>query len=164
MPDAPSLPVWLRAQIQTDRELALAAQGVGDGQWTATRSHDGYFHKDGPRIETGGGEHWSRAVNLGVWLCDDPGDDCEALRGEWMREGKHAARWDPVAVLADLDAKLAIVDAHSRRAGDDHLCPSEIVGYSVQAWHDDTDPCSTLRLLAVPYAGRDGYREKWRPE
>lgn len=24
-------------------------------------------------------------------------------------------------------------------------------------------PCSTLRLLALPYSDRPGYREEWRP-
>ncbi|WP_373305012.1 DUF6221 family protein [Streptomyces bluensis] len=24
-------------------------------------------------------------------------------------------------------------------------------------------PCPTLRLLALPYADRDGYQESWRP-
>ncbi|MGW4223008.1 DUF6221 family protein [Streptomyces bauhiniae] len=54
-------------------------------------------------------------------------------------------------VLADLDAKLAIVD----------LC--------VDFLHDDeggTDACaeSTLCLLAQPYAGHPNYKgEKWKP-
>lgn len=26
----------------------------------------------------------------------------------------------------------------------------------------DAVPCPTVRLLALPYAGRDGYREEWR--
>ena len=159
--DGLSLPVWLRQQIQTDRQLALAAQGHGDGAWTATRGQDGYLHNDGPHLSTGDPDPWVKRINTGVWLCDDPDDDCESMRGAWMAQAEHAARWDPVAVLADLDARLALVREHSGRAGDDHLCPSEIVGYSVQSWHDDADPCPTLRVLAAPYAGRDGWDGTW---
>ena len=43
-------------------------------------------------------------------------------------------------------ALLAALDEHAE--GDSHLCPSEIVGYSVQHWHDENDPCPTKRAIA----------------
>jgi hypothetical protein len=43
-------------------------------------------------------------------------------------------------------ALLAVLDEHEE--GDSHLCPSEIVGYSVQHWHDENDPCPTQRAIA----------------
>lgn len=44
-------------------------------------------------------------------------------------------------------ALLAVLDLHN---GDDedHLCPAEIVGYSVQRWHTAADPCPTVRTIA----------------
>jgi hypothetical protein len=31
-------------------------------------------------------------------------------------------------------------------------------------WHFTDGWCQTVRLLALPYAGRDGYDERWRPD
>lgn len=42
---------------------------------------------------------------------------------------------------------LAVLDLH-KGDDDDHLCPSEIVGYSVQHWHNAADPCPTVRVIA----------------
>jgi len=72
------------------------------------------------------------------------------------RYGESAADPD---VLADLDAKLAILDLHAR-LGDSPFCvtcdaPSGIPGRP--------DGCTTLRLLALPFAAHLDYDERWRP-
>ncbi|MCP9947242.1 DUF6221 family protein [Actinomadura madurae] len=60
-------------------------------------------------------------------------------------------------VLADIAAKRLILDEHPKgtvyafiREGP--YCPAD----------DEVYPCRTVRLLALPYAGRDGYQERWR--
>lgn len=104
------LVAFLTARLDEDRVAASAAEDDGDGQWAATRGHDGYLHNDGPHLETGDGEDWVKQVNTGVWLCDDPADDCEYMRGRWMAQANHASRHDPVRVLHEVAAKRAIVE------------------------------------------------------
>ena len=43
-------------------------------------------------------------------------------------------------------AVVAALDAHAE--GDGHLCPAEVVGYTVMRWHDAHDPCPTKRAIA----------------
>jgi len=66
---------------------------------------------------------------------------------------EHVARWNPARVLAECESKRRIVVLHS----DIDPCDA----------HDgatmETVPCETLRLLALPYADRPGWREEWRP-
>ncbi|MFD8545696.1 DUF6221 family protein [Streptomyces sp. NPDC059649] len=60
----------------------------------------------------------------------------------------HAAEHDPARVLREIDAKrrmLGRINSHAAVMGQDEV-------------HGDL-----LRLLALPYADRPGYREEWRP-
>jgi len=55
-----------------------------------------------------------------------------------------------VQMLVEVDAKRRILDLHRQ---DGALCE-----------HCDAHwPCPTVRLVGLPYADRDGYREEWRP-
>jgi uncharacterized protein DUF6221 len=75
----------------------------------------------------------------------------------------------PEYVLREVEMKRRILDEHLPWAGkqnDDGTYCSTCVGYPIEssghigvAW-----PCPTLRLLALPYAGRDGYRAEWSPD
>lgn len=51
----------------------------------------------------------------------------------------HLIHWMPPRVLAEVEAKRRILDAYEDETG------------------------YLLRLLALPYADRPGYREEWRP-
>lgn len=42
-------------------------------------------------------------------------------------------------------ALLAVLALHS---GEDHQCPAEVEGYTVMSWHDEDDPCPTVRAIA----------------
>jgi hypothetical protein len=71
------------------------------------------------------------------------------------------ARWHPRTVVADLEATRRIVG----------FCTQLINITALQEGAVDSDDSAraevaweTLRLLALPYAARDGYREEWRPE
>ena len=71
---------------------------------------------------------------------------------------------DPVAAkrrfLAEIDAKRRIIEAHSRTP---HYCPLPVVaGQYGQLWTEGEGACYTLRLLALPHADREGYRDEWR--
>lgn len=89
----------------------------------------------------------------------------------------HHARHDPARVLAEVDAKRRIMDLHcpvdpfdgSEEPGwlecaacgpnndDEPIIAAP--GAGEPEWH----PCTTLRLLALPYADHADYREEWRP-
>lgn len=59
----------------------------------------------------------------------------------------HIARWDPARVLAEVDAKRRQLDA-----------------FDEYGTHDTWDLIdTTLRLLAIPYAGHPDYQKEWAP-
>lgn len=79
---------------------------------------------------------------------------------EWRRSA-----WSPQRVLAELDAKLRVLELHTPI--DDRYSLTQLVcricndgGLPVEpaSW-----PCLTLRLLALPHADHPAYREDWRP-
>lgn len=62
-------------------------------------------------------------------------------------QAAHIARHDPARVLAECEAKRAQID---------HLVRSMESDYA--PWNEQQ-----LRIMAVVYADRPGYREEWRP-
>lgn len=117
---------FLRARIAERRALALAAS---PGPWHANAEHDEVLAVDGITVAEG-----------------------FALSGRQLRATvDHIAANDPDAVIADCDAKTALVD----------LCATFL--------HDDeggTDPCAegALRILAQPFAGHPDHKgEEWAP-
>jgi len=74
------------------------------------------------------------------------------------KQVRHLAVWEPGRVLAEVDAKRQVMDLHptvpedwaTDIAGDCRTC-------------SEPAPCKTVRVLALPYADRPGYREEWRP-
>ena len=75
----------------------------------------------------------------------------------WQRHAHensvHAARHDPARVLAECEAKRQIVELHSAEPGFPDFC-----GHDLREL-----PCSTLRLLALPYADHQDYMPEWKP-
>lgn len=74
-------------------------------------------------------------------------------------------RFDSERVLAEIAAKRQLLDLHANH----HFCGQGSMEVDAYTWYEagekrTTDiPCLNLRLLALPYADRDGYREEWRP-
>jgi hypothetical protein len=88
----------------------------------------------------------------------------------------HIAEHDPARVLREIDAKRRIIAEHSLTVEKTDAAPYDSVTgercpdeYSVTCalcgWvsDDPTSGCLTLRLLALPYADRECYREEWSP-
>lgn len=152
MGDGLSLPVWLREQIQADRQLAKRARFSPQ---TKTSRSSSWTLKD--RGTWPGGV---RPYLFGVEAFDEQGVGVFVANG--VERGEHIERWDLAAVIADLDARLRIVDLHTGG----HECS----GYDHQGeidhcrYYHDFEYCSTLRLLAAPYADRPGYRPTWRAD
>ncbi|MFF7899965.1 DUF6221 family protein [Streptomyces sp. NPDC007920] len=80
-------------------------------------------------------------------------------------DARHAANWDPARVLREIDAKRQWFDEH--QDVNDGSCGTCVDGQWGYPTHGGSSPqrfpCRTLRLLALPYADRPGYREEWRP-
>lgn len=147
------LAVWLLACIAEDEQIATNDGRVKPAEWTA--------------LATGPESDWSAP-----W---------EVLRvgGVAFRavdhEARHAANWDPKRVLAECDTKRRIIEMHkpeSWMSWDDdaevetemQYCLKCAIGASCSCCLEEEDkvwPCDTLKLLALPYADRPGYREEW---
>jgi hypothetical protein len=67
----------------------------------------------------------------------------------------HVARHDPARVLRELEAKRELLQEHRTRAGG--RCRT-----CRQGWRP-RPPCTTLRLLALPFADHAEYDDSWRP-
>lgn len=68
--------------------------------------------------------------------------------------GQHIATLaNPARVLAECEAKRQIVELHHSRLPHDTTCRD-----CQRTW-----PCQTLRLLALPYADHEAFRDEWRP-
>ncbi|CBG71888.1 hypothetical protein SCAB_48371 [Streptomyces scabiei 87.22] len=97
----------------------------------------------GPWEQSGIGEYgWAVSFSR-------PGAGVEVEDSDQGRaDADFIAAHDPARVLCEIDAKRRIIAAYEN--------------YDREAPELDV-PESVLRLLALPYADRPGYREEWRP-
>lgn len=79
---------------------------------------------------------------------DAPVTPCEA----------HIAAWAPERVLVELALKRHILGLHQQS----HL-PGGVPAGNCASCRHESWPCLTVRLLALPYADRPGFRAEWRP-
>lgn len=76
--------------------------------------------------------------------------------------------FSPARVLAEVDAKRRIIAEHPLiEASEPKVHPFP---YGCETCHFDREegvygdgPCTTLKLLALPYADHPDYRQEWRP-
>ena len=70
----------------------------------------------------------------------------------------HVAEFDPARVLREVEAKRRILDDYERAFEDRKLHPGDLALAGARlALH------GVVKLLALPYSDRPGYREEWRP-
>lgn len=130
---------WLRAQLDEDERDAKERRGI--------------FPSPGVNDDGSVCLHVRPGGNMAITWYRHPAegwDDMAKLRN-WANT-EHG--WTQDRVLRELDAKRKIIaehDVYSRPLGERMDCQS----YDF--------PCTTLRLLALPYADRPGYRDDWRP-
>lgn len=111
----------------------------------------------------------TRTTNRGTWVADglsvlhQPTGD-RLARFVYPGDADHAEHWQPSAVLARIAADRAILELHGV-AWNAEVCtvchhPHE----DGETLDNDAWPCLTVRLLASPYADREGFRSEWLVE
>ena len=108
---------------------------------------------------------------LTVCLAEDQHQAEEALKrstttrrwigGQWVEDMVQPPEWrrsvwDPARVLREIDAKRQVIAQYAEVAAND----TDEVEYA-HGWANALG--MAVRLLALPYADRAGYREEWRP-
>ena len=160
---------WLRAEIEADLSAAriINAGGFSPQRWDteppgqvnpeeipqsdAVTAALGYE----PEYICG----WVQLVAYGK-LNNEPdeayGRDSEApfaLVDNGRREFEHIIRHDPRNVVADCEAKVAVLDEH----GGEHMCYENTRDGNTWDWY--IGDCRVMRNLASGYKHRPGYRE-----
>jgi hypothetical protein len=134
------LVVWLRAQLEEDERIARAA--CWDEQsdvWVARPPQASY-------------ERYTV-----VDYCDDGVVAVTPENADVEGVGAHVAEWDPARVLREIDAKRRMLAVHRPYVPEpDQSCLGCAGGIMFSS-------CPIVRLLALPYADRPGYRVEWRP-
>ncbi|MCD7440252.1 DUF6221 family protein [Streptomyces lincolnensis] len=143
---------WLHTQVDEDERIVQAASWADEANaWHAAPSPYDTWGKD---------ERWyvEDAMEEGLVTHVDPkASDDEGV-------ARHIAEWDPARVLREIDAKRQLLALHrpvqqrSTGSGGGTIEDCQVCGHFPAQY-----PCVTLRLLALPYADRPGYREEWRP-
>ena len=155
---------WLREQLDEDERIAKAAASVapvlGAENW---RSREG-MPEEGFRywcITTTPPDHTVTTVELAGSGRSGGGVHEEAV-------AQHIAAHDPARVLREIDVKRRVLEIHRVIGGWEDEDGQDIglgcneCGHSAE-YSDRGGWCDTVRLLALPYADRPGYREEWRP-
>jgi hypothetical protein len=145
---ASDLHAFVTARLDEDERVAREAIAENDGEadWQIKQPDP-----DEPSWRT------PRLLWLNVMDSCDPESMPPAM-------AEHIALHDPERVLRRVAADRRILDLHrsvqKRSTGSDggfiedcQTCEHFPAQY----------PCATIRLLALPYADRPGYREEWRP-
>lgn len=131
---------WLGEQLDTDERIARAATS---GPWHVTE-YD-YATDFAAGIGTTPGE------------VDVVGHGYEGGGVERIEDARHIAAHDPSRVLREIDAKRRLLAIHRPYVPEpDQACLGCAGGIMFTS-------CPVVRLLALPYADRPGYREEWRP-
>jgi len=132
------LVTWLRAQVDREGRDALLIPGGGylPSRWIAHRVRGG---------------DWAEIRQYDGIDADDRDEVATAGLMVWGRnEDEHVTRWDPERIVAEVQAKRRILD-------------EVVAGLAVEEPWARRFAEHLTRLLALPFADRPGYLEKWRP-
>lgn len=156
------LVAWYRQQLDDD---ARAARAATRGPWRATET----------MVWVGDTDETVAAYS--DYYMDDAYDGPE-MSGLNKADAAHIARHDPAAVLADVAAKRAILDAYLPDGEDPHPgqpCTNDLTNDPDGLHYSPWDSCDrhiaasktrihnglVIRLLASAYRHRPGWKNKW---
>ncbi|GGV68938.1 hypothetical protein GCM10010294_25190 [Streptomyces griseoloalbus] len=149
---------WLRAQLDEDERIARAAGGAS---WE--------------ELPVSG---WVHTTPLPASEWQPPGYDHHVASAPLVEDRAHIVTHDPARVLREIDAKRQLLNDHPivPRTIEPTVINGEEIGgphfpfgcQNCHAVHDTSEVygfgyCFTVKVLALPYADRPGYREEWRP-
>jgi Family of unknown function (DUF6221) len=145
---------WVRAQLDTDEQLARAAIIPAHDGPNAYKPHPelaAWRYSPGGEVEYVSTPEMQRHEYADTYFvtCDGEG----LLPAVDERVGPHIARHDPASVLDLVAAHRAILDLL------DYI-PGDGANFTLAEQERAED---VIRHLAAAYSGRDGYDENWRP-
>ncbi len=159
---AEELAAWLREQVEADMATARAAidHGAslqrGTGTWHVSHSLcDASCDDDCPDA---GRCHAAAADPEGECrCCAVEGDDILIYEegGHTQAQAVHIARHDPRDVIADCEAKLAVLDEHDG----EHMCFENTCDGNTWDYYDGD--CRVMRQLASGCRHREGWKQEW---
>ncbi|MFE9845791.1 DUF6221 family protein [Streptomyces goshikiensis] len=137
---------FFRACLDEDERIASATV---PGPWEWTPEGDQWGDCGPSLVQCLGGEE---VDVLSAWGHDAWGMSVADGAAE------HIARHDPARVLAEVDVKRQVLDRYEEQAC---LLANHMGGILTKYLVEEL--LRTVRLLALPYADRPGYLDKWRP-
>ena len=133
---------WLAEQLDEDERIARAATS---GPWTLDDESYPETVYSAAKVDVVAGGRWGG----------------EASVFESTADAQHIVRHDPARVLREIDAKRKLLALHE--PGETEYVDGDVCMVCSERGEGPYYPCVTLRLLALPYADRPGYRDEWRP-
>lgn len=141
---------WLARQLDAD-EAAAKAVTTDTGTWTDSRwilnGSEVAFYSVADEDGFGGFATAAQAY------------PSEPLAPVALDIAFHIARWDPARVLAEVAAKLAIVEDYRIVLANNAAEPDEVMAVARGLIAKSLG--MVLRRLAAPYADRPGFRPEW---
>lgn len=115
-------------------------------------------------------------ITCGQWLARGPygdGDRYGNIQSELNEQiiehdllwpqAVHIVAWDPARVLREIDAKRRVVEEYKAAAAE-YAADGLAYDHESEVGRARTATLKrTLRLLALPYVDREGYRTEWAP-
>lgn len=151
---------WLGEQLDEDERIARAAIRAGGD---VPGGVPGAAHwRFGNAFTDEGGTYWQITTMPPDAEVFGPVE----LIGSGMSGGgahepeiaRHAVAHDPARVLREINAKRQLVERYERAMENRRAHPDDLASAgALLALH------GAVKLLALPYADRPGYREEWRP-
>lgn len=153
-----ALVTWLRAQMDEDERVAREASRRDADGFTPTGEHWHWVEPERDQVLTldpmldeylnDGGRAALRSVEEYPTRSSYTLPHFVVSYAEEQRtiDAMHIARWDPARVLAEVEAKRELID--------------ELIAYmegDYAPWNE-----GYLKLMALPYVDRDGFRDEWR--
>jgi hypothetical protein len=135
-----SLVAWLTEKLDDAERVANAALWAGDERWLVLPGQEKPFHRPWQVID---GTYEEGLVKVEPHAADDEG------------VARFIAANDPVQRLAEVDVKRQILALHAENIHHECEACNERQGGDY--------PCQTIRLVALPFADRAGYRADWEP-
>lgn len=151
---------WLTAQLDEDERIARAAAHLSGALSGGAPAVGERWRVSGSHADDGG-TYWSvttASPDLDrIPVVEMVGSGMSGGGAHTKEVAAHIAEHDPARALREIDAKRQLVRllTEALEVGEDYKGPD---------LYDGIETCrAALRLLALPYSGREGYRPEWAP-